>query len=80
MKGVHRGHDIQVTRERSMGGDTLIYYSIFRHSDGYECTSGFSYDDSPVRTFFGYMKERVDAELKTDDPWGERESDGGLLA
>jgi hypothetical protein len=72
VKEVYRGHEIKVTRERSMGGDDLLYYSIFRESDGYECSSGFTYDDSPVRTYLQYMKERVDAELAEDDPWMEK--------
>jgi hypothetical protein len=72
VKGEYRGHEIEVTRERCMGGWDLLYYSIFRAADGYECTSGFSYDESPVRTFFGYMEQRVDDELATDDPWQEK--------
>ena len=72
MKTIYRGHEIKVTRERSMGGDDLLYYSIFRESDGYECTSGFTYDESPVHTYLQYMKERVDAELAEDDPWMEK--------
>lgn len=73
MKAVHRGYEISVTREKSMGGELLLYYSIFRISDGFECTSGFTYDESAVHTYIGYMKERIDAELKEDDPWGENE-------
>lgn len=72
MKAIYRGHEINVNRERSMGGDDLLYYSIFRLSDGYECTSSFTYDDSPVATYMKYMKERVDAELAEDDPWMEK--------
>jgi hypothetical protein len=71
MKGEYRGHEIEVTRERCMGGWDLAYYSIYRLSDGYECTSGFTYDESPVRTLYGHMKERVDAELASADPWCE---------
>lgn len=73
MKTTYRGHEINATRERSMGGDDLLYYSIFRISDGFECASGFSYDESPVPTYIKYMKERIDAELAEDDPWGENE-------
>ncbi len=75
MKVVYRGHEIDVRRERCMGGWPLLYYSIFRVSDGHECTSGFTEDTSPVRAYVGYMKERVDAELAEDDPWGEKASE-----
>jgi hypothetical protein len=59
-------------REGSMGGDDFLYYSIFRLADGYECTSSYTSDTSPVRTYIGYLKERVDNELAEDDPWGEK--------
>jgi len=74
MKASYRGYDIDVHRERSMGGDVLLYYSIFRQSDGYEATSGFSTGSDTVREFIGYMKERVDAELAEADPWDEKGS------
>jgi hypothetical protein len=74
MKASYRGYDIDVHRERSMGGDVLLYYSIFRQSDGYEATSGFSTGNDTVRDFIGMMKERVDNELAEDDPWEEMRS------
>jgi hypothetical protein len=68
----YRGHTIDVKRDRAMGGWQSIYYSIFRESDSYECTSGFSAEDrTPVRDFVKHMKERVDAELAESDPWME---------
>lgn len=75
MKVTYRGHSIEAKREKCMGGWDLLYYSIFRESDGYECASGFTYDESPVRTFIEHMKERVDAELAEDDPWCERQEE-----
>ena len=71
MRVSYRGHEINVERGVSLGGDSNIYYSIFRDSDGYECTSGFTSDTSTVKEFIGYMKERVDGELASDDPWDE---------
>lgn len=72
MKTVYRGHELEAKRERCLGGWDLLYYSIFRVSDGYECDSGFTSDESPVRTYIGYMKERVDAELAEDNPWSDQ--------
>lgn len=76
----YRGHEIEVSREPCMGGWPMLYYSIFRASDGYECTSGFTEDQSSVKEYMGYMKERIDAELAEDDPWGERADRMGLAS
>lgn len=73
MKVDYRGFEITVTREKCMGGWDQLFYSIFRKSDLYECTSGFSEGSDTVDEYIGYMKERIDAELKEDDPWGEKE-------
>lgn len=72
MKTVYKGYEIDVHRDRCMGGWSMLYYSIFRLSDGYECTSGCTEDTSPVRVYVGYMKDRIDAELADSDPWGEQ--------
>lgn len=74
MRVVHRGHEIDVKRDRCMGGWSQLYVSIFRVSDGHECLSFHTDDASPVRDYVGYMKERVDAELADADPWGEKAS------
>lgn len=69
MKATYKGHEIEVTREKCLGGWSQIYFSVFR--DGRECTSGFTSDESPVREYMGYMKDRVDAELALAKPWGK---------
>lgn len=71
MKLVYKGHEIDVHREKCLGGYTLLYYSIFRVSDGYECLSSFEDSAEKVRDMVGYLKERVDAELAEEDPWNE---------
>ena len=76
MKTIYKGHEITVTREKSMAGYSMLYYSVFRVFDGYECTSGFSDSSETIKEFTGIMKERIDAELAEDDPWCERESEG----
>ena len=43
-----------------MGGETALYYSIFRKSDGFEVTSGFSYGTDKIKDFVGYLKDVVD--------------------
>lgn len=74
MKLIYKGHEIEVTRDRSMAGYSMLFYSVFRQSDGYECTSGFSEGDETVRGFTGILRERIDAELAEVDPWGEKAS------
>ena len=75
MKATYRGHEIEVTREKCLGGWSQIYFSVFR--DGRECTSGFTSDASPVGEYMGYMKERVDAELALEKPWGKATTEAG---
>ena len=69
MKVIYKGFEIEAHREKSMGGDTLLYYSIFRQADGWEMTSGFTYGSDRVQTFVKYLKERVDNFIK--DPTEE---------
>ena len=72
MHRVYRGHAIDVRRERSLGGDVLLYFSVFREADGYECASGFTTGSDTERDYVRYMRERIDAEMASDDPWGEK--------
>jgi hypothetical protein len=60
VKVLYKGFEIDAHREESMGGDRLLYYSIFRESDGWEMTSGFTYGSDRVQTFIKYLKEWVD--------------------
>jgi hypothetical protein len=62
MKQIYRGHEIEAKREKSMGGDVLLYYSIFR-SDGFEVTSGFTYGTDRIVDFMKHLRARVDEEI-----------------
>jgi hypothetical protein len=66
MKVEYRGFDISVTKEKCLAGYKLTYFSVFRKSDGWELTSGFSDDNDTVRTWIKMMKDRVDGFI--DDP------------
>lgn len=72
MKTIYRGYEIDVYRERCMGGWSMLYFSIFRVSDGRECLASFTEGSDTVSEYVGYMKERIDSELESDDPWGEK--------
>lgn len=74
VKVTYRGHDIEVRRAKSMLGDRLLFWSIFRTADGYECASGFEDSAETVREKVRQLRERVDAELDDEDPWLEAES------
>jgi len=69
MKIVYKDFDVDAHREKSMGGDTLLYYSIFRKSDGYEVTSGFSYGTDKIVDFVGYLKDWVDDFIADPQAW-----------
>lgn len=73
MRKIYRGHEINVRRERSLGGDMLLYISIFRIHDDYCCEDTFSTGDDTIPEMMRYMQERIDAELASDDPWLESE-------
>jgi len=51
----------------------MLYFSITRVSDGYECECEFSFEYSAekVRDKVKQLKERIDNELAEEDPWGE---------
>lgn len=71
MKVSYRGHEIKVTREKCMAGYPLLYFSIFRESDLFECMSGYEDSAETVRDKVKQLCERVDAELLEEDPWME---------
>jgi hypothetical protein len=64
MKTVYRGHTIWLCRDRSLGGDINVYYTIVRDSDGFIVEDSFTSDTSPLRTLMKHMKGRVDAEIE----------------
>lgn len=72
MKVIYREHEVEVKREASNAGYELLYCSIFRLSDGYECMSSIEDSGETVREMIGHLKERIDAELAESDPWMEK--------
>ncbi len=73
MKAKYKGYEIEVKREKCMGGWFMTYYTIYRISDGYEAVCDFTEDESPVREQMQWMKDRIDEELKSDNPWDEND-------
>jgi hypothetical protein len=58
MKTIYRGCEIEVTREKCLGGWQMLYFSIF--DDGFEVTSGYSESEDTVRDFIKDLKRIVD--------------------
>lgn len=58
MKTTYRGCEIEVTRDRCLGGWSVLFFSVF--DDGLEITSGFSETSDTVRAFAKGLKEVVD--------------------
>lgn len=71
MRSSYRGYEITVNRERSLGGDMLMYWTIVRESDGRFFEDTFYDGAETVREFVQQLKTRVDGELDSDDPWNE---------
>lgn len=71
MKTSYRGFTIDAHREKCMGGWSLLYYSIYRESDGYECVCNFEDSAERARDKVVQLKRRVDAELMEKHPWDE---------
>lgn len=72
LKEVYRGHEITVTREPSMGGADMIYTTIYRVEDLFECVCDFQEGDEELSEVLQDLKNLVDEELPKQDPWDER--------
>jgi hypothetical protein len=58
MKGSYKGCEIEVTKEKCLGGWNMLFYSIF--DDGFEVTSGFSESEDTIKDFYNDLKNVVD--------------------
>lgn len=71
-KVLYRGYEIDVKREKCLGGWGQLYYSIFRARDQLECLSGFEDSAEKVRDKVEQLKGRIDSELESADPWDQK--------
>jgi hypothetical protein len=72
MRTTYRGYEIKVTREKCLGGWSMLYYYVMRLEDGWFAVDSFEDSAETVRGMIGHMKNRIDNELAEDDPWMER--------
>lgn len=73
MKTKYRGCIIEVVREKSMSGDSMLFYSVF--DEGYEVTSGFSESEDSVKDFANDLKHLVDDYREHPEEYGDMPED-----
>ena len=80
MKESYRGHELEVIREESAGGEELVFWAIMRELDHFECASGYSDDEDTLHTWMQTLRTRVDNELSEPVPWGGYDLSGQCAA
>ncbi len=78
MRAIHRGHEITVERASPRDPTGTLLYAVFRVADGLECVSGVEDSAETCRSMAANLRARIDAELASADPWGERAAAGGV--
>lgn len=73
MKVSYRGFEIEAKREKCLAGYSLLYFSIFRESDGWELLSDYSEGDDTVHAAVGYLKETVDDYFKNPSEYEDED-------
>ena len=72
MKVIYRNCEIECTREKSLSGDVMLFYSVFDlgvHEKDLEITSGFSEGEDTVREFIKGLKKVVDDYIENPDEY-----------
>ena len=63
MKTIYKGFEIDVRREKCLGGWSQLYWSVSRISDGWEMISDFADTEDTPATLTQCMKNRIDEYL-----------------
>lgn len=72
MKVIYRNCEIECTREKSLSGDVMLFYSVFdlgAHDKDFEITSGFSEGEDSVREYIKDLKKVVDDYIENPDEY-----------
>lgn len=69
MKTIYKGFEINVEREKSLGGWDALYYYVMDLKTGYMLIDSFSDSDDTVREQIKYLKEVVDRYLENPKDW-----------
>lgn len=67
----YKGFDLEVTREKCLGGWNMLYYSIFRKSDLWELASGFWDTKDSIKEGIKSCKSIVEDYLKNPEDYEE---------
>jgi hypothetical protein len=70
MKINYKDFEINCTREKSLGGENLLYYQIY-DKDGVEVVGSFTTDASSVRVYANSLKEVVDDIIENPNEYYE---------
>ena len=65
MRVEYKGFEINVTKEKCLGGWEMLYFNVYRISDGLCVEDSFTEGEETVRGMVGYMKDRVDEFIET---------------
>ena len=74
MKVKYKGFELECTREKSLAGWDMLFYSAFRSSDEWELISSFSESEDTVKSMIEDMKKEVDEYLENPEEY-EKELD-----
>ena len=72
MKVIYRNCEIECTREKSLSGDVMLFYSVFDlgvHEKDLEITSGFSEGEDTIRDYVKYLKKVVDDYIENPEEY-----------
>lgn len=69
MKVNYKGFEINVKREKSLGGWNMLYYYVMKKDSGFMLIDNFSDSDETVRDQIKYLKEAVDRYLENPENW-----------
>ena len=64
MKTVYREHEIDVFRDKCLGGWSMLYFSVFRLSDKLEIISGFEDSRDSIKSKVESLKGDVDETIE----------------
>lgn len=69
MKVDYKGFEINVEREKALGGWDTTYYTVMEKETGYFLIDDFSEATDPIREYVKDLKKRVDEYLENPEEW-----------